>query len=42
LRFEVIATAYELTSVIITANLPFEKWTEVLATSGSPAPPSTA
>jgi len=26
----VISTAYERTSVIITTNLPFENWTEVL------------
>ena len=30
LLFDVISTAYERTSVIVTTNLPFEKWTEVL------------
>jgi DNA replication protein DnaC len=30
LLFDVIATAYELTSVTLTTNLPFENWTEVL------------
>ena len=30
LFFDVIATAYERTSVIVTTNLPFEQWTEVL------------
>lgn len=29
LRFDVISTAYERTSVVITTNLPFEQWTEV-------------
>ena len=28
--FDVIATAYERTSVVLTTNLPFENWTEVL------------
>jgi len=28
--FDVIATAYERSSVILTTNLPFENWTEVL------------
>ena len=28
--FDVIATAYERSSVIVTTNLPFEQWTEVL------------
>jgi DNA replication protein DnaC len=30
LLFDVISTAYEWTSVIVTTNLPFEQWTEVL------------
>jgi DNA replication protein DnaC len=30
LLFDVIATAYERNSLIITTNLPFENWTEVL------------
>jgi len=30
LLFDVISTAYERTSVIVTTNLPFESWTEVL------------
>jgi DNA replication protein DnaC len=30
LLFDVIATAYERYSVIVTTNLPFENWTEVL------------
>lgn len=30
LLFDVISTAYERTSVIVTTNLPFERWTEVL------------
>lgn len=30
LLFDVIAMAYERTSVIVTSNLPFEQWTEVL------------
>jgi len=28
--FDVISSAYERTSLIVTANLPFESWTEVL------------
>jgi DNA replication protein DnaC len=31
LLFDVISTAYERTSVIVTTNLPFENWTEVLS-----------
>jgi DNA replication protein DnaC len=30
LLFDVISTAYERTSVVVTTNLPFEQWTEVL------------
>jgi DNA replication protein DnaC len=30
LLFDVISTAYEKTSIIVTTNLPFERWTEVL------------
>jgi len=30
LLFDVIATAYERNSVVVTTNLPFEHWTEVL------------
>ena len=30
LLFDVIATAYERTSVVVTTNLPFQQWTEVL------------
>ncbi len=30
LRFDVIATAYERNSPVVTTNLPFENWTEVL------------
>jgi DNA replication protein DnaC len=30
LLFDVIATAYERSSLIVTTNLPFENWTEVL------------
>ena len=30
LLFDVISTAYERNSVIVTTNLPFENWTEVL------------
>lgn len=30
LLFDVISTAYERNSVIVTTNLPFEQWTEVL------------
>jgi DNA replication protein DnaC len=28
--FDVIATAYKRNSLIVTTNLPFENWTEVL------------
>ena len=30
LLFDVISSAYERTSVVVTTNLPFEQWTEVL------------
>jgi DNA replication protein DnaC len=30
LLFDVVSTSYERTSVIVTTNLPFERWTEVL------------
>ena len=30
LQFNVIATAYERSSVMVTTNLTFENWTEVL------------
>ena len=30
LLFDVISTAYERLSLIVTTNLPFENWTEVL------------
>ena len=30
LLFDIIITAYERQSLIVTTNLPFEKWTEVL------------
>ena len=30
LLFDVVSTAYERTSVVVTTNLPFEQWTEVL------------
>jgi len=30
LLFDIISTSYERTSVIVTTNLPFERWTEVL------------
>ena len=31
LLFDVISTAYKRTSLIVTSNLPFESWTEVLS-----------
>ena len=31
LLFDVISTAYERQSLIVTTNLPFESWTEVLS-----------
>ena len=30
LLFDIISMAYERTSIIVTTNLPFESWTEVL------------
>jgi DNA replication protein DnaC len=30
LLFDIISTAYEKTSILVTTNLPFERWTEVL------------
>jgi DNA replication protein DnaC len=30
LLFDILSTAYERTSVVLTTNLPFERWTEVL------------
>jgi len=30
LFFDVIAQAYERTNIVVTTNLPFEKWTDVL------------
>lgn len=30
LLFDVVGRAYERTSLIVTTNLPFEQWTEVL------------
>ena len=30
LLFDVISAAYERTSILITTNLPFERWVEVL------------
>jgi len=30
LLFDVISTAYERNSILVTTNLPFEQWTEVL------------
>jgi DNA replication protein DnaC len=41
LLFDVISTAYERTSLIVTTNLPFESWTEVLGSERSPGQPST-
>jgi DNA replication protein DnaC len=31
LLFDVISTAYERQSLVVTTNLPFENWTEVLS-----------
>ena len=45
LLFDVIATAYECQSVIVTSNLPFENWTEVLGSerlTGAGVGPSDA
>ena len=45
LLFDVISTAYERTSLIVTTNLPFESWTEVLGSerlTGSHARPAHA
>ena len=36
LLFDVIFTAYERTSLIVTINLPFESWTEVLGSERLP------
>jgi len=36
LLFQVISRAYERLSLIVTSNLPFEQWTEVMAANGSP------
>ena len=41
LLFDVISSAYERTSLIVTTNLPFESWTEVLDLSASPEQPLT-
>ena len=41
LLFDVISTAYERTSLIVTTNLPFENWTEVLGSERLPEPPWT-
>ena len=32
LLFEVVSRAYERTSLLVTTNLPFESWTDVLGT----------
>ena len=32
LLFEVVSQAYERTSLIVTTNIPFEVWTEVMGT----------
>ncbi len=39
LLFDVIATSYERSSLVVTTNLPFENWTEVL---GSERPTGAA
>ena len=36
LQFDVIATAYERNSLLVTTNLPFENWTEVLGNERKP------
>jgi hypothetical protein len=38
LLFEVINRACEQHSLMVTSNLPFEQWTEILAQSASPVP----
>ena len=43
LLFDVVSRAYERTSLVVTTNLPFEQWTEVLGserlTGRHPGPP---
>jgi DNA replication protein DnaC len=34
LLFDVIATAYKRNSIVVTTNVPFENWTEVLGSEG--------
>jgi DNA replication protein DnaC len=41
LLFDAIATAYERSSVMVTTNLPFENWTEVLGSERLIGPCST-